>query len=161
MSVVGNNNNDDHDLGPVAQLIMESEGNPKLPNGNSKLYRCPAGKWTFGYGWNVEDRGVPQDVVNYLLRLSIEESEREARQLVGESHWQALNRTRRDVLLELIFWMGLPTVRRFKNAIKAIRSRDWSTAADEMLDSRAGRQYRSRMSRLANSMRTGRQQNND
>jgi lysozyme len=43
----------------------------------------------------------------------------------------------------------------FKKAVAAIEREDWDTAADEMMDSNSGREFTTRMSELADMMRTG------
>jgi len=40
------------------------------------------------------------------------------------------------VLIEMVFQMGRPRVSKFKKTLKAINEGDFTTAADEMLDSR-------------------------
>jgi len=55
----------------------------------------------------------------------------------------------------MIFWHGFKGFLKFKKCIAAIEKQDWNKAADEMMDSNSGREYKTRMSELADSMRAG------
>jgi len=66
-----------------------------------------------------------------------------------------LDDARRDVLVNMIFNMGLPTLLKFKRFLAAVRRGDWGAARLEMLDSRWARQVGNRALELAEMMKTG------
>ena len=117
----------------------------------AEIYRCSAGHWTIGFGHkiNAHCRISPQ-VADLLLDEDIHLAE-----LRYLSLGWALDRARRDVIIEMIFWFGFRGLLRFKKTIAAIEKQDWGTAANEMIDSQAGRNYYTRMSELAEIMRNG------
>lgn len=60
-----------------------------------------------------------------------------------------------EVIVHVIFNLGIGTFLKFKNAIAAFKDGDWNKAADELLDSRAARQTGQRYHRYAEVLRTG------
>ena len=69
-----------------------------------------------------------------------------------------LDPVRRGVVLDMLFNLGLPRFRGFRDMISALMRDDYETAADEMLDSLWSDQVKGRSQKLANMMRTGNQQ---
>lgn len=53
-------------LAEAVERFRRCEGERRLQDGSHKMYMCPAGKWTIGHGWNIEDRGLPDSVVEIL-----------------------------------------------------------------------------------------------
>lgn len=139
----------------LIERIQRNEGCPKHINGNARIYQDDKGNITGGYGWNFTAHGIPMDVVNQLFMRSLCAAEVEAEGVIGHQAWLKMNEHRRGVVTELVFWMGAPTFREFRKTIQAIRKNRWGTAAAEMLNSTAGREYRTRMSTLADIMRSG------
>ena len=66
-----------------------------------------------------------------------------------------LNPVRKNVVLNMVFNIGLPRFRQFKKTIAAIRAKEWEGAAREMLDSRWARQVGRRARELARMMKSG------
>jgi len=66
-----------------------------------------------------------------------------------------LTKKRQEVLVEMIFNLGLNGVLNFKRMMGALTSRDYNRAADEMLDSRWAEQVKERARELADMMREG------
>ena len=67
-----------------------------------------------------------------------------------------LNHVRRGVMKNMLFNLGLPRFLTFEKMLKALQKRDWSSAADEMLDSKwARRDVGHRAIKLAGMMRKG------
>ena len=62
---------------------------------------------------------------------------------------------RRDVIVEMIFNMGLTRFKKFKKTIKAIENKDFASAADEMLNSKWAGQVGQRAITLSNKFRAG------
>jgi lysozyme len=67
----------------------------------------------------------------------------------------SLNNTRRGVLINMLFNMGLPKVMKFKKMLAAISDSAWNRASAEMLNSKWARQVGKRSTYLAGLMRKG------
>jgi lysozyme len=119
-----------------------------------KPYTCPAGKITIGCGRNLEDVGISQNEAYILLGYDIERVLQEA---TREFAWfKSLNMPRQDVILSMIFNMGLPRFKGFQKMIAAVINGRFDHAADEMLDSKWASQVGERAKDLAQIMRSGR-----
>ncbi len=124
----------------------------------TRAYRDSEGIWTVGVGWNLEANALPDDVIDRLLDLSIDQA---ALTLdVLEPRWRALDEERQLVMLNMSFNLGagrLAGFRRFWAAISdyldsgAAKALD--RAADEMLASKWAKQVGPRADRLARRMR--------
>lgn len=117
-----------------------------------KPYVCPAGKLTIGYGFNIQDRGIPQEVAEFWLAHELG--------LVKRELWRSgfgtnVSPTRLHVLYDMAYNMGVPRLLQFKNMFAAIEVHDYDQAADEMLDSLWARQVGNRAKKLSEIMRTG------
>ncbi len=118
-----------------------------------KPYRDTVGKLTIGVGRNLDDVGITREETLILLDNDIAKVRREVnRTFPWFSH---LNPVRKDVVLNMVFNIGLPRFRQFKRTIAAIRAKDWEEAAKEMLDSRWARQVGRRGRELAAMMKNG------
>lgn len=120
---------------------------------SAKLYRCPAGKLTIGYGINLEE-GISQEVAEMLLHHKVMESRNE---LVGRfPGFTKLDPVRQDVITNMHFNMGINRLLGFRKMIAALSAQDYDTAAHEMMDSRWALQVGRRAAELSTQMRTGR-----
>lgn len=110
---------------------------------------------TIGVGRLIDERmggGITEEEAGYLLSNDIRKAEDQA----NDFTWYAsLNDVRQNVIVELIFNLGLPRFKGFKKAIAAIQAQDFKTAAAELLDSRWAVQVGNRALRLAEMMRSG------
>ena len=97
-------------------------------------YRCTAGKLTIGYGRNIEDRGITEDEANLMLRNDVKIAVTDLTAVFAD--FGTFPTPAANALIDMMFNLGLPRFREFKNMIAAINGRDWNTAADEMLDSK-------------------------
>jgi len=59
---------------------------------------------------------------------------------------------RQDALIDMMFNLGEPTFRKFKNMIEAIKDNRWDEAASHVLDSRAAKQLPERYREIAEDM---------
>jgi len=117
-----------------------------------KPYMDAVGKITIGYGRNLDDNGITKDEAEDMLRHDIRQAEVSA----GQFTWyRKLNRSRKDVIVEMIFNMGLPRVLTFKKMIQALRGDDFSEASLQMLDSKWATQVGIRAETLALKMENG------
>jgi len=118
---------------------------------NLKPYFCTANKLTIGYGRNIEQNGITQCEAEYLLKNDVNEC---YLALKNKFNWfNQLNAARKSVLVNMVFNLGLPTFLQFKKMIAAIENKDFSEAANQMLNSRWAQQVGKRAQRLAKQMK--------
>jgi len=113
----------------------------------SKPYRCPAGKLTIGYGRNIEDNGITEAEASFLLVEDVKKCRAECQK--SFAWFEAMDRDRQDVIVELDFNMGLKRLLGFKKMLAACARKDYEAAAREMLDSLWARQVGKRAQTLA------------
>ena len=122
----------------------------------SKLYNCPAGHLTIGYGHNIEEHGISQHVAEVIFRgdlqISIEETEAEWVEI-----WPTLSDARQEVLVDMMFNMGKPTFnrRRWPKFTAALAAHDYVEAEAQMIDSKWHRDVKTRALELERLMREG------
>jgi len=118
-----------------------------------KPYMCPAGKLTIGYGHNLDDNGITQEVAEILLKTDLAHARMEVTAklpFIGK-----LSEARQFVLVDMCFNMGISRLMTFKKMLAALERGDYKTAAKEMLDSRWAFQVKNRAVKLAEMMKTG------
>lgn len=144
----------------VERLITE-EGNVLHP------YWDEIGKvWTGGVGHNLTAHCPPAELV-YILKtktITPEQSRRWLEEDIQEalldckeifSEFDTFSENRQEALVDVRFNLGLMGFRRFKKMIAAVELQDWERAADELMDSDAGRTLHTRYSRLSDMLRGG------
>lgn len=114
-------------------------------------YTCPAGKTTIGVGRNLDDTGLDDNEVNYLLDGDIERCIASALSVFPYFHH--LPDAAQHVIVNMLFQLGEAGFRQFKRFIEAVETKRWHHAADEVLDSRAARQTPARFNRHAEALR--------
>lgn len=118
-----------------------------------RVYEDTQGILTIGVGRNLEDRGLSEDEVDYLLnndiKICVEELKR------SFDWYEDLGDIRKRVLVDMVFNLGMPRLKGFVKMLEAIESGAWEAAAEEMLDSTWARQVGSRADRLSEMMETG------
>ena len=119
-----------------------------------KPYRDTVGKLTVGVGRNLDDVGITREEALMLLNNDIDKVRREVRRTFP---WFAsLNPVHQNVVLNMVFNLGLPRFRRFTKTIAAVKAKHWDEAARQMLDSRWAEQVGRRARELAEMIKTGR-----
>lgn len=97
-----------------------------------KLFKDTAGKWTLGWGRNVEDVGISREEADYLLANDIE---RVRLELAHAFPWfEALDSVRQCAMVEFGF-IGLTRLLTFQKALTAMSHRQYGLASDEFYDS--------------------------
>ena len=119
----------------------------------SKVYKDHLGIMTIAVGRNLEDRGLSEDEIAYLLANDIQIVENELDN--GLSWWRDLDEVRQRALADLAFNMGLPRLHGFVKMLDGLQRRDYHAAADELLDSKYAKQVGARSERVAQMIRTG------
>lgn len=130
----------------AAAYIRRYEGFSKLP------YKCPTGHLTIGYGHNLEN-GISEKVALFILQEDLSRAERAVKDAFP--WWWKLDDARQFVLVDMAFNMGQAGLKGFKKMLAAIESGDFDKAAEEMLDSKYGRQVVHRARLNAEIMKTG------
>lgn len=130
----------------LLDTIMRHEGLRLYP------YKDTVGKLTIGVGRNLDDNGISETEALYMLNNDIDDVVEEAKSFWW---WEELDDVRQEVVLNMLFNLGLPTFKQFINTIKAIEEQNWNRAAKEMLDSRWAKQVGVRAIELSDAMRKG------
>jgi len=118
-----------------------------------KIYEDTEGIKTVGVGRNLEDRGLSDDEIDFLLDSDIKICIKELKE--NFDWYDGLDDIRKRVLIDMMFNLGMPRLKKFVNMLKAIEVGAWKSAAVEMLDSKWAEQVGNRASRLSEMMETG------
>jgi lysozyme len=129
-----------------AQLKVD-EGVKRFP------YRDSVGKLTIGCGRNLDDVGLSDEEINFLLTQDLYRADMTARTLFPG--FERLSDARKAVLVNMAFNLGQTRLAGFQRLREAVKEQDWEQAAKEMLDSRWSQQVGQRAVRLAEQMRRG------
>ena len=134
----------------LKQQLIRDEGSV------SHAYEDNLGFTTIGVGRLIDFRrggGVSDSEIDYLLSNDIEEK---TAQILAALPWASkLSETRRAVLINMAFQLGINGLLKFKRALGSIEDGQYSEAAMEMLDSLWAQQTPERAKRLAKQMTTG------
>jgi len=114
-------------------------------------YRDDRGNWTIAYG-HFLGNGQACKISPQVANLILDEDIHLATYQYG-SLGLSLDDVRKDVCCELIFWHGFAGFLKFEKTLHHIECGNWGKAADEMMDSNSGREYKTRMQELADLMR--------
>lgn len=115
------------------------------------------GKVTVGVGYNIDDLGLPDDIIMMLLDRTIQKATDDLLKYLpwtGNIDWP-----RKSVLIDMCFNMGIGDSTKgllsFKNTLKLIEEGKYTEASDNMLKSKWATQVGSRAANLARIMKTG------
>jgi len=138
----------------MTDLIDEIAASLKIEEGFSEhCYTCTEGKHTIGYGRNIDKDGglgISEDEAEYLLHNDIKRTIKEC------ENWYWFDRQPdrvKRVITELCFQLGYPALSGFNRMLSALSADDYSTAAEELLDSKFATQVPNRANRLAARLR--------
>ena len=115
-------------------------------------YLDTVGKTTIGYGRNLDDNPLTEEEAEYLMEKDVKQVEDMCNIL---PFWGFLNKTRKDIIVNMVFNLGFTGFLEFKNTIFYLNEKDYENAADEMLNSRWASQVGDRSQRLSLKMREG------
>lgn len=134
----------------IESLLAKTADDLKRDEGyRHKLYKCTADKWTIGIGYNIEDRGLPDEIIRELCYIVMMECYRDLCSIFGSEFFESLPEEKQSALLNMIYNLGRPRFAGFKKMIAAIRRYNWEEAAYEALDSRWANQVGVRAKRIA------------
>lgn len=132
-------------------------------------YRCPAGRRTIGYGWNLDARKLPEyidfhlmengeiteEMAEYLLDVAVSEAVEAARRYTGDEIWRGLTPARREVLADMAYNLGEGGLMRFETLRRCLKMADYDGASQAMRNSKWYRQVGERARSLSGVMMTG------
>lgn len=135
------------------RLLKRHEGERRLPSGRHKLYRCPAGYWTIGWGRNLDAKGLSDAEAELLLQNDLREACAELDRLTP--WWRALDAPRQYVLVDLMFTLGATKLTRFAPTLALIEAGDYQGAAHRLTRTKWYRDVGTRGARVVRMLRTG------
>ena len=139
----------------LIEMLKRHEGEV-VTNGRHLIYKCSKGHWTIGIGRNVDINGglgLSDKEVDFLLEQDIE---RVIKELSTEYAWFSdLDDVRKDAMIDISFNLGATRLRKFVLALDAMATADYTSAAEECLDSDWSRQVKGRSVELAHMIATG------
>ena len=98
------------------------------------LYKCPAGKPTIGFGFNLEQELMPEFVASIWLENLIDGIDFELDQRF--TFYNCLSEIRKSVLINMRYNLGMAGLLSFKKMIKALEDGNYHEAANQMRDSK-------------------------
>ncbi len=122
----------------------------------SKVYKDTKGILTIGFGRNLQGKGITEKEALYLLTNDINEF---LEAVITKYPWVGkMNEPRRWVVYNMAFNMGMRTLGKFVNTLKAVKEERYADAAKGMLNSRWAKQVKGRAIELSKQMETGKWQ---
>lgn len=131
----------------LKQLLIKHEGLRLKP------YMDTLGKLTIGVGRNLTDAGITEVEANLLLDNDVTNATRETLRNIPSVKY--LSQARQDVIISMVFNMGLSHFLQFKKMVAALNTKDYASAAREMLNSQWAHQVGNRAVELADIMVRG------
>ena len=130
--------------GYITEIYLDSENLPTFGIGH--LVTENDMEYTWPVGTPVTDERILQ-VFHDDCKVAIDDAE----QLVDDLYCHPDSVIR--VLVNMVFNLGRPRLSKFKNMLTAVNDKDYSKAADEMIDSKWYRQVKTRGVELVEIMR--------
>ena len=128
------------------KLIRKHEGK------RNRAYQDSKGIWTIGIGHNLESNPISDEAIEQILKDDITDVE----QWLNTLQWfYDLDNVRQAVIIDMTFNLGRRGLMGYHRMIKALKEKNYLHAASEILDSKAGRNLKSRYGELAEIMRKG------
>lgn len=123
-----------------------------------KPYKCSRGFWTIGYGHKLESeptaamkrKGITVKEANELLYQDVLEAKAGLDRTIP--WWRNLSETRREILINMAFNLGISGLLQFKDMLNHLENNRFAEAAQEMRDSLWRRQVGDRALELARRM---------
>lgn len=133
----------------------------------SKVYKCTAGKDTIGVGHNIDAKGLPSDIEDYLdengyitnemidrlLDDDIEDAISDCKRLYP--NLEDFGDVRMEALIDFVFNVGYGTAKKFVNTNKLINAEKWEQVADALEGSKWYRQTTNRAKEIVEMIRWG------
>ena len=126
-----------------------------------RTYADSLGKRTIGYGhlcvepeqWD-DDKEYTKEELNVVFEKDFNEALNNAEHLISD---RSINDTAKEVIIEMVFQLGIGGVGKFKNMWSALDKKDYGEASFQMLDSLWAKQTPARAGKLAGKMRAAKE----
>lgn len=128
-------------------MLLTEEGYRQFP------YTDITGHLTIGIGRNIQEVGITIEEALHLLEQDIMRCEHDFWKCLPV--YPELSDPRKCVLLDMCFNLGIVKLMQFRKMIDALNKKDYSLAAQEMMDSDWAKQVGHRADKLARIMETG------
>lgn len=117
-----------------------------------KMYKCPAGKNTIGYGHNLDDVPISLEAAIIIFKNDLEDCEEvlKSRFSIMQTSYTDMPGKVKSVLLDMTFNLGIAGLFKFKNMINYICEKQYKKAAMEGRNSLWYKQVKSRAEYLMN-----------
>ena len=132
----------------LTEYIKKNEGEVTDNRGRHVIYKCPAGKYTIGWGRNLSDQGITEREAEILLQADLASSTQDLYQIFG-TQIETFSPNRHMALVDIMFNIGISSFRGFKKMIRAIKEGKWKQASIELLDSKYAKDVPSRAQKNA------------
>ena len=134
----------------------------------NKIYKCPAGKYTIGYGRNLEksrhlsnkeleewqSKSISKQLAYEWLLEDLKEAEQQIDDFIKTKNI-GISQTRKEILVAMNYQMGIGSFRQFRKFTIALQNNDYKLASLEMLDSKWAKQTPRRAIELSLAMWKG------
>ena len=121
------------------------------------VYKDSLGKRTIGYGhlcvedhWE-DDKKYEKEYLEEIFNKDFDNAHFNANTLIED---RKISNVAKEVIIEMVFQLGIGGVSKFKNMWKALDSEDYGEASFQMLDSLWAKQTPARAGKLAGKMRS-------
>ena len=123
-----------------------------------RTYKDSLGKRTIGFGhlcvepeqWD-DDKEYTREELERVFDNDFEEALKNAESLIGE---RSINFIAKQVIIEMVFQLGIGGVGKFKKMWSALDSEDYGEASFQMMDSLWAKQTPNRAEKLSQKMRS-------
>ena len=99
------------------------------------LYADSVGKLTIGIGHNITDKGLSDRVIDLQYEIDVQEAKDELKKYKWATEHDNI---RQLVIIDMCFNLGLTKLLKFRKMIAALKDKDYTLAADEMIIDRIG-----------------------
>ena len=141
------------DMDRLLESVKKHEGY------RNKVYLDTLGKRTVGVGhlcvedfWE-DDKEYEEKFLMEILQKDLQEAIRGARSLMEDHGCVDIDEQAEEILIEMVFQLGMTGVSKFKNMWKALAELNYVGASYEMLDSRWAKQTPNRAKAMAKTMK--------
>lgn len=115
------------------------------------LYKCSEGFWTIGIGHNLEAGPLPDEIIDRLFEIDLENALKVCESL---PYFSRLSTPRQAALIDMAFQMGT-RLKAFRQMHMHLEAGDFPAARLAALNSRWARQTPKRANRIATIIETG------
>ena len=145
----------------LREMLIRHEGRRHRP------YKCTAGKWTIGVGFNYSDNPLPTDIqealtkkgeitdemIDRLLDMSVRHAAADAHVLFPDL--DSYSPARKNALIDWMFQLGFNTARKFTTSVRLIKEQKWKEAANAMRQSAWAKQTPNRAKEITRMIEEG------